>query len=201
MVFHMYYCHYIILILLWQIYQIISIMAILSIISWPLVLQVICLLITYIWQLFRAIMRPGNHEVFQRSFAEGNAPLPPSPPSLVDLPLMLPHAALQSWMESRFWIFTGLIRLMPWKDLSQSWSTMASCTQLSSLAHQSFTQMIVPWPILAWYFRPHVLWIPKVLHFLLCSMLMPPFPGKACHIIPYTVRIFLLLCALWSLYQ
>jgi hypothetical protein len=51
-------------------------------------------------------MLPGNHEVFKKSFAEGNEPLPTT---TVDLPLMLHHAAHQSWMESRFWIFTGLI--------------------------------------------------------------------------------------------
>jgi hypothetical protein len=56
----------------------------------------------------RRAMLPGNHEVFQRSFAEGNEPLPNRDPT-VDLPLKLHHAAHQRWMESRFWIFTGLI--------------------------------------------------------------------------------------------
>jgi hypothetical protein len=59
----------------------------------------------------RRAMLPGNHEVFKRSFAEGNVLLPHHP--IGDLPLMLHDAALQSWMESRFWIFTGQIRLMP----------------------------------------------------------------------------------------
>jgi hypothetical protein len=40
----------------------------------------------------RRAMLPGNHEVFQRSFAEGNAPLPN--PSLFDLPLMLHHGVI-----------------------------------------------------------------------------------------------------------
>ena len=39
----------------------------------------------------RRAMLPGNHEVFQRSFAEGNA-LPN--PSLFDLPLMLHHGVI-----------------------------------------------------------------------------------------------------------
>ena len=59
----------------------------------------------------RRAMLPGNHEVFKRSFAEGNVQLF-TPLSFV-LPLMLHHAALQTWMENRSWIFTGQIRLMP----------------------------------------------------------------------------------------
>ena len=150
----------------------------------------------------RRAMLPGNHEVFTRSFAEGDVKLP-TPTPVVVLPLMLHHAALQSWMASKFWIFTGLIRLMQWKDLSRSSSIKANCTLLSSLAHQSFTQMIVPltWPILAWCFRVHILWILEALLCLRCFMLMPPFPDKACPIIPYTVRYFCQLFALLLLYH
>ncbi len=48
----------------------------------------------------RRAMLPGNHEVFKKSFAEGDLKLP-TPTPVVILPLMLHHAALQSWMASR----------------------------------------------------------------------------------------------------
>ena len=102
---------------------------------------------------------------------------------------MLHNPPRLRWMESRFWIFTRLIRLMPWKDQPQRCSIKTNFTQLSSLGRQYFTQMIVPLtkPILAWYFRVHILWILEALLSWLCFVQMPLFRDKACHIIPYTV--------------
>ena len=63
----------------------------------------------------RRAMLPGNDEVFQRSFAEGNATAPPPPCSLIADAATL--CTLQSSMESKYLIFTGLILLMPSRDL------------------------------------------------------------------------------------
>ena len=73
-------------------------------------------------------------------------------------------------------------------------STKTNFTLLSSLEHQYLTCMNVHLitPILEWCFKVHILWILEVLLYLLCSMRMPPFLDRACHIIPYTVRFFVL---------